>query len=580
MKPLVTIITATSNIIENDRKDTFVQMIESVREQTYSEIEHIIIDNDSKDGTIDLLKDKNLTFYSEPDRGIFDAFNKGVKHANGKYIVFLNSDDYYHDKYGIEKAVELLEETDAGFCFSECDFILDGVTYQWEPNIYTAFRQMPFCHQTMVCKKSLLEKFQFDSSYKFIADYKLLLEFMLNRIPYAELKYNFVTFRFGGESTKDILNVAKSIDESRRIYKEIFKDLYEMSDTEVEIAINAASFPVALEKILMKYFDNESLYIDAFYEVHASRTNTIPDNNLTQEILSRKTEENSSEIDAFLEKFKAILSFVYRLLYKNLNKADKILFVDFLLKRFANIDTITSKEQIFFDKVFDMTYQLYQARENENTPVKVQIESKTANLLSKTPIFGSKPEKEQELMSYYEYVHTYVLREYHLKDFEPTNGQTILDCGASIGDTAIYFKLMYPDSFIYAFECDDENYEYLNANMELNNFENVATIKAFLSDTNDDNQLTIDEFVKQTNTENIGLIKFDIEGEERKALKGAINTIRTQKPILIIPIYHLADDCYQIPKFLKSLNMPMQFRLKWVEKRVWGMDCTLFVKFL
>ena len=322
------------------------------------------------------------------------------------------------------------------------------------------------------------------------------------------------------------------------------------------------------------------MYIEAFYEVHASRTDTIPNNDLTKEILSRKTEENSSEIDAFLENFKSILSFAYRLLYKNLNKTDKILFVDFLLKRFANVDTITNPEQQFLDKVFDMTYQLYQSRGNKNAPVKVCVENGTANLLSKTPIYESKPEKEQELMSYYEYVHTYVLREYHLKDFEPIDGQAILDCGASIGDTAIYFKLVYPKSPVYAIECDDENYEYLNTNMELNNFENVATIKTFLSDTDDDNQITIDELVKQVNIENIGLIKFDIEGEERKALKGAINTIRTQKPILIIPIYHLSDDCYQIPKFLKSLNMPMQFRLKWVEKRVWGMDCTLFVKFL
>ena len=243
MKPLVTIITATYNLIENNRKDMFLQMIESVREQTYSNIEHIFIDNNSKDGTIDLLKDENLTFYSEPDNGIFDAFNKGVEHANGKYIIFLNSDDYYHDKFGIEKSVELLETSDAGYCFSECDFILNDITYQWEPNIYTAFRQMPFCHQTMMCKKALLEKFPFDSSYKLIADFKFILELVLNRIPYEELKYNFVTFRFGGESNKDVSNIEKNIDESKRIYKEVFKDLYEMSERELDIAVATATFP-------------------------------------------------------------------------------------------------------------------------------------------------------------------------------------------------------------------------------------------------------------------------------------------------------------------------------------------------
>ena len=91
--------------------------------------------------------------------------------------------------------------------------------------------------------------------------------------------------------------------------------------------------------------------------------------------------------------------------------------------------------------------------------------------------------------------------------------------------------------------------------------------------------LALDDYVEEHGIRNIGLIKFDIEGGEQEALKGCARTIRSQRPLLYIPIYHLPSDIYAIPAFLKGLGMPMEFRLKWTEKKVWGVDCVLFVKF-
>ena len=92
--PKVTIVTVVYNLIENGREQYFRQCLESVHKQLYQNIEHIVIDGASNDGTIDLLEEYNkkgwIKYYSEPDTGIYDAMNKGIEKATGKYIVFLN----------------------------------------------------------------------------------------------------------------------------------------------------------------------------------------------------------------------------------------------------------------------------------------------------------------------------------------------------------------------------------------------------------------------------------------------------------------------------------------------------------
>ena len=102
--PKITIVTATYNLIKAGRKEFFKKCIESIYSQTYKNFEHIIIDGASDDGTLDLIKEiaPRSTVISEPDKGIYDAFNKGVKKASGEYVHFLNSDDYYTDKKSLE----------------------------------------------------------------------------------------------------------------------------------------------------------------------------------------------------------------------------------------------------------------------------------------------------------------------------------------------------------------------------------------------------------------------------------------------------------------------------------------------
>jgi glycosyltransferase involved in cell wall biosynthesis len=108
-KPLVSIITPTLN-----SKRFIGDNIRSVLNQTYTNIEHIIIDGGSTDNTLSIIKslDPNAVVISEPDKGISDAFNKGLRLASGDIIAVLNSDDYYAHDQVIQQIVEIFSSKD------------------------------------------------------------------------------------------------------------------------------------------------------------------------------------------------------------------------------------------------------------------------------------------------------------------------------------------------------------------------------------------------------------------------------------------------------------------------------------
>ncbi len=100
--PLVSVITACYNAASS-----LEAAIRSVRNQTYPHIEHIVVDGGSKDGTVDIIRkhaDGLASWVSEPDRGIADAWNKGLARAKGRIIGLLNADDLYHPQ-AVETAV-------------------------------------------------------------------------------------------------------------------------------------------------------------------------------------------------------------------------------------------------------------------------------------------------------------------------------------------------------------------------------------------------------------------------------------------------------------------------------------------
>lgn len=209
MKPLVSIITITRNLIENNREKSFKQCVRSIDEQDYPLIEHLIIDGASTDGTLRLFnqyKKANRKIISEPDTGIYNAMNKGLKKAAGKYILYLNSDDFFCRADGVSHCVAALEKAGADFCFAPCRLVheADGrLIGLWEPAPQLFFLRMPFSHQALMVKKTVMRRLGgFDESFRLSGDYDFIIRMMLSGASFVRLSHDFVSFRLGGLSEK------------------------------------------------------------------------------------------------------------------------------------------------------------------------------------------------------------------------------------------------------------------------------------------------------------------------------------------------------------------------------------------
>ena len=231
-KPLVTIVTTTFNLIKGGRSEIFRQCMQSIHDQTYENIEHIIVDGASTDGTLDLIKkyaSKKARLISEPDSGIYDAMNKGIRLAQGKYVAFLNSDDYYSDKEGVSISVRALEESNADFSYAPAMIKFeDGRLFDnhphCNPRISNVFLAMPFCHQTMFAKRQVMIKEGiFDTSYKSAADYDFVIRLCLRKSKSIFVPRVFVTYLYAGlSSTQQALSLEEIGEVWRRNYGKLF----------------------------------------------------------------------------------------------------------------------------------------------------------------------------------------------------------------------------------------------------------------------------------------------------------------------------------------------------------------------
>lgn len=232
----ITIITITYNLIKAGREQMFRQCVESVHNQTYQNIEHIVIDGASNDGTVKLLETYArrgwIKYYSEKDNGIYDAMNKGLRLATGDYIAFLNSDDYYHDKKGIRELAKFLAKNPVDFCYSRCRYVKENGDY-FGMLVHKAgswFVHMPFSHQTLFVKTDLMRQMGgFDEAYKSAADYEFIVRLFMSGAKSSEFFYSFVSYRTGGFSEKQ---VDISRQECIRCFEKNFKPLYAKLNSE------------------------------------------------------------------------------------------------------------------------------------------------------------------------------------------------------------------------------------------------------------------------------------------------------------------------------------------------------------
>ncbi|WP_299576272.1 glycosyltransferase family 2 protein [uncultured Sunxiuqinia sp.] len=222
----ISIVTATFN-----SAPFIASCIDSVHEQTEIDLEHIIIDGASKDNTIEIIKSRPnrvKTIISEPDKGIYDAMNKGIKLANGDIIGILNSDDFYASDNILAKIAQTFTTTNCDALYGNLNFVAPTDTNK----VIRHWKSSPFIsgsftkgwhppHPTFFVKKEVYEKYGlFDTNLDVSADFELMLRFIeKNCIKVSFLDETIVKMRYGGESTGSL----KKIIEGNRNILRAFK---------------------------------------------------------------------------------------------------------------------------------------------------------------------------------------------------------------------------------------------------------------------------------------------------------------------------------------------------------------------
>ncbi len=280
MEPFVTIITPTHNLLKNNLADDFNLLVKLLDMQTYPNIEHLIIDNMSTDGTVEMLKSyKNqgfINFYSEKDTGKFNAYNKGVMRAKGKYVTFLSCDDFIQDITAISDIVNILEANNGDFSFAPayCRHP-QGFVFLFMPAMHTAFQVMPCARQAMFFKKSMIEKENyFDERFKLISDFDFIMRIILKGYKPVFFDTNYVTYKLG-EKVQN--NGQKAEEESKAIFNKNFRNLYPLNDDILTRMAKFSEFPRPLLEKLAKYFPDEDaeLFFDKCEQLHQIRINAI-----------------------------------------------------------------------------------------------------------------------------------------------------------------------------------------------------------------------------------------------------------------------------------------------------------------
>ncbi len=220
----ISIITATYN-----SEATLQSCMLSVLEQSYQNIEYVIIDGQSKDGTLEIIKNFQVEFpkvifkiVSEPDKGIYDALNKGIALATGDVIGFVHSDDVLAHS-------QIIESIANQFKTQELDGIYGDLQYVNKTDITKVFRRWKSCdfnkkllkkgwmpaHPTLYLKKAVYNQFGgFNTNYSIAADYDFILRIFKNeQLKFYYLPEVILKMRVGGESNRNLNRILLKMKE-------------------------------------------------------------------------------------------------------------------------------------------------------------------------------------------------------------------------------------------------------------------------------------------------------------------------------------------------------------------------------
>lgn len=178
----ISVVTVCYNVA-----DTIEHTMLSVLGQTYPDVEYIVIDGGSDDGTADIIRKyaNRLAYWvSEPDKGIYDAMNKGIAVATGDYINFMNAGDSFNSETTLSDFSKLID-TEKDIIYG--DTVHVALSGEYKCKVYPLeqmSRRMPFGHQATFVKTSLMKEKKFDDTFRSSGDYQFLYNCYFEHRPF------------------------------------------------------------------------------------------------------------------------------------------------------------------------------------------------------------------------------------------------------------------------------------------------------------------------------------------------------------------------------------------------------------
>lgn len=212
---------------------TLRDTMESVLSQNYADFEHIIVDGASKDNSLEVVRELEplykgrLRWISEPDKGIYDAMNKGVEMASGDVVGILNSDDFFTSPNVLKRIADTMKSSNIEAVYGDIHFVdssdLSKCVRYYSGRFFSRWSMLMGyqpAHPSFYCRKVCYDKLgAFDIGFKVAADFENMFRMIyINRIKTRYIPMDFVTMRTGGASTNGFISMRRIIADHYRAY--------------------------------------------------------------------------------------------------------------------------------------------------------------------------------------------------------------------------------------------------------------------------------------------------------------------------------------------------------------------------
>lgn len=225
LKLKVSVVTVCFNSVE-----TIEETILSVVDQTYDNVEYIIIDGGSTDGTVDIIKKyaeggaelgkhrhEVSHWISEPDKGIYDAMNKGIAIASGDYINFMNSGDKFTDAIVLKQVVEGIN-VNSDVLYGDCLLVYDSYSVYHKAKYLSGHDiNLPFNHQAAFVKRSIAVEYPFNLRYRIVADLDFFYRLYKAKKKFQYLQFPISSYAMNGMSQNHIMTAFKEAVEVQEL---------------------------------------------------------------------------------------------------------------------------------------------------------------------------------------------------------------------------------------------------------------------------------------------------------------------------------------------------------------------------